>query len=112
MREQGAGTVLFTGASASLRGSSRFGSFAVSKTGLRALAQSLCKEEAKHGVHVGHVVIDGLVDMPLINKFMPDASKGRLMDTSAVAEVYWQLHMQDKRCQTFEMDLRPHEAEW
>ena len=112
MREQGSGTILFTGASASLRGSKNFGSFAVSKGGLRALAQALCKEEAKNGVHVAHVIVDGLVDMPVINQFFPDAPAGRTIDTAAIAEVYWNLHMQDKRCLTFEVDVRPHLAEW
>ena len=112
MRANGEGTVLFTGASASLRGSKRFGSFAVSKTGLRALAQSLAKEVAPDGVHVAHVVVDAMVDMPVIKQFMPDAPSGRLLDTDAAAEAYWQLHMQTGRCFTFEIDVRPLEAEW
>ena len=112
MRAAGAGTVLFTGASASLRGSKRFGSFAVSKTGLRALAQSLAKEVAPDGVHVAHVVVDAMVDMPVIKQFVPDAPAGRLLDTEAAAEAYWQLHLQTGRCFTFEVDVRPLEAEW
>lgn len=112
MREQGEGTILFTGASASLRGSKKFGSFAVAKTGLRSLAQSLCKEEGPNGVHVSHVVVDGLVDMPVIQQFFPDAPPGRKLDPAAVAECYWQLHRQDKRCLAFEVDIRPHLADW
>ena len=112
MREQAEGTIIFTGASASLRGSKRFGSFAVAKTGLRALAQSLCKEEGPNGVHVSHVVVDGLVDMPVIQQFFPDAPTGRKLDPAAVAECYWQLHTQDKRCYAFEVDIRPHMADW
>ena len=112
MRERAEGTILFTGASASLRGSKSFGSFAVAKGGLRALAQSLAKEEAPKGVHVGHVVIDGMVDMPVINQFFPDAPPGRTMDTDATAEVYWSMHVQDRRAWGFEIDLRPCEAQW
>lgn len=112
MRARGAGSVIFTGASASLRGSARFGSFAVAKTGLRALAQSLAKEVATDGVHVSHVVIDCMVDMPVINQFFPDASKGRMLDTAAAADYYWTLAQQGKRCFAFETDLRPHESQW
>ena len=112
MRERGSGTILFTGASASLRGSANFGSFTASKSGLRVLAQSLCKELGPEGIHVAHVVIDAIVDMPLINQFFPDATPGRKLDPEGAAEYYWQLHAQDKRAFTFESDLRPHEAQW
>ena len=112
MRERGEGTILFTGASASLRGNARFGSFAVAKTGLRSLAQSLAKEVSAEGVHVAHVVIDSIVDMPVIHKFMPDAPKGRMLDPAAAADFYWTLHTQDRRCRSFEADLRPLEAQF
>lgn len=112
MREAGRGTILFTGASASLRGNAKFGSFTVAKTGLRALAQSLCKEVAADGIHVAHVVVDALVDMPVIHQFFPNASPGRMLDTTSAAQLYWQLYMQDKRCMSFEVDVRPFEAQW
>ena len=112
MKEASRGTLLFTGASASLRGAAKFGSFAVSKTGLRSFAQSLCKEVAADGLHVGHVVVDCMVDMPVIKQFMPDAPDSRLLDTAAAAECYWQLYQQEKRCFTFELDVRPHGAQW
>ena len=98
--------------SPSLRGSPKFGSFAVAKGGLRSLAQSLAKEVGPDGVHVVHVVVDGMVDMPVINQFVPDAPKGRLLDPAAAAEIYWQLHCQGPRCFAFEVDLRPSEAQW
>lgn len=116
MRSSGSGTILFTGASASLRGSKNFGSFAVSKCGLRAMAQSLAREEARNGVHVAHIIVDALVDMPVVNKFieqgMLEATPGRLLDTDFGADVYWQLYSQDKRCWTFEIDIRPSFAEF
>ena len=53
-----------------------------------------------------------MVDMPVIHNFFPDASKGRMLDTDAAAELYWQLYIQDKRCISFEIDVRPYEAKW
>ena len=52
------------------------------------------------------------MDMPVIHKFVPDAPKGRMLDTASAAEVYWQMHTQDKRCMSFEVDVRPYEAQW
>ena len=112
MLEAGRGTILISGASASLRGSEKFGSFGAAKTSLRAMAQSLAKEVAPKGVHVAHVIIDAMVDMPVINSFFPDAPKGRMLDTEAAAELYWNLYQQDPRCMTFELDVRPFEAKW
>mmetsp|Transcript_44713 Transcript_44713/g.117243 ORF Transcript_44713/g.117243 Transcript_44713/m.117243 type:complete len:289 (-) Transcript_44713:131-997(-) len=112
MLEAGRGTLLLSGASASLRGNEQFGSFAAAKTSLRAMAQALAKEVAPSNVHVAHVVVDALVDMPIIHSFLPEVSKGRLLDTTAAAETYWQLYKQDPRCMTFELDIRPFEAKW
>jgi NAD(P)-dependent dehydrogenase (short-subunit alcohol dehydrogenase family) len=110
MREAGRGAILVTGASASLRGSASFGSFAASKSSLRALSQSLAKEVAPYGVHVAHVVVDALVDLGVGPS--ATAPPGRTLDTTAVAQVYHDLYSQDKRCFTFECDVRPHEAQW
>jgi len=112
MRQSGRGAVLVSGASASMRGTERFGAFASSKMALRGMCQSLAKEVAPSGVHVAHVIVDAMVDMPIINGFFPDVSKGRLLDTAAAAEVYWQLYQQDQRCMSFEVDVRPFEAKW
>jgi len=112
MSAAGRGAIIFSGASASLRGTARFGSFSCAKTSLRALAQSLAKEVGPSGVHIAHVIVDAMVDMPLIRSFVPDAPEGRMLDTTAAAESYWHLYSQDKRCMTFEIDLRPYEAQW
>ena len=113
MQAQQKGTIIFTGASASLRGTARFGSFAVAKNGLRAFAQSLAKECLPEGIHVAHVVVDAMVDMPVIRGFVPkDIDPGRLLDPEACAEHYWHLHTQDKRCFTFESDVRPLLMQW
>jgi len=110
MREAGEGTIIFTGATASMRGAKGFGSFSASKAGLRALAQSLAKEEMNNGIHVVHAVVDGMVDMPAMRGYAEanNIPQGRLIDTEAIAETYFQMHMQDKRCMSFEIDIRPY----
>ena len=112
MRERKRGTIIFTGATASMRGAPKFASFSAQKMALRGMAQSLAKEMAPEGIHVAHVVVDGMVDMELIRNFMPDVGEGRLIETAAAAETYWHLHTQPQRCFSFEVDIRPHQAEW
>lgn len=107
MLRQGRGTILLTGATASLRGSARFACLAVGKFGLRALAQSLARECGPQGIHVAHVVIDGVIDTPRVRGFLPDREAHTLLSPDAIAEVYWQLHTQDATAWTLEIDLRP-----
>jgi NAD(P)-dependent dehydrogenase (short-subunit alcohol dehydrogenase family) len=95
---RGAGTILFTGATASLRGSARFVNLAVGKFGLRALAQSMARELGPQGVHVAHVIIDGQIGQ---------AEGDRQLQPDAIAETYWHLHLQPRSAWTHEMDLRP-----
>ncbi|HEX7380585.1 MAG TPA: SDR family NAD(P)-dependent oxidoreductase [Nevskiaceae bacterium] len=101
MRAARAGSLLFTGATASLRGGARFAGLAVGKFGLRALSQSLAREWGSHGIHVANVIIDGQI-----------GNRGRsgeqYLDPHAIAESYWQLHRQPRSAWTLEMDLRPH----
>jgi len=111
MRETKAGTIIFTGASASWRGTAKFGFFGAAKMGLRSMAQSLAKELNPLGIHVAHVVIDGMVDMPVIHQFV-GKPPGRMIDTDAIADVYWMLHCQKPHCFTFEIDVRPNAASW
>ncbi|HJV25627.1 MAG TPA: SDR family NAD(P)-dependent oxidoreductase [Aromatoleum sp.] len=101
--EQGGegGTILFTGATASLRGSAGFHNLAVGKFGLRALAQSMARELGPRGIHVAHVVIDGR-----IGPAGGEASASTL-DPAAIAEAYYQLHCQPRSAWTQELDLRP-----
>lgn len=115
MRPQNQGTLLFTGASASLRGKPLFGAFAAAKAGLRAFAQAMAREFGPQGIHVAHVVIDGVVDGDKVNQFgwglgsayrMAKGSDGSL-DPEAIAESYWQLHRQPRCAWTQELDLRP-----
>lgn len=101
------GTILLTGATASLRGSARFAPVAVGKFALRALGQSLARELGPRGIHVAHVVIDGQIDTPRMRAMMPDRELHTLLSPEAIAETYWQLHVQDPTCWTQELDVRP-----
>eukprot|EP00931_Biecheleriopsis_adriatica_P049716 TRINITY_DN28767_c0_g1_i2.p1 TRINITY_DN28767_c0_g1~~TRINITY_DN28767_c0_g1_i2.p1 ORF type:complete len:371 (+),score=69.48 TRINITY_DN28767_c0_g1_i2:123-1115(+) len=111
MQKAKTGTIIFTGATASIRGSAKFSAFAAAKMGLRGMAQALAKELNPEGIHVAHVVVDGLVDMPFVHK-VAGKPEGRLIDTDAIAEAYWMLHCQTPKCFTFELDVRPHGASW
>ena len=110
------GTILFTGASASLRGGRGFAAFAGGKHALRALAQSMARELGPQGIHVGHVVIDGLIRNEATAEFLPDlyASKGGegIIEPDDLAEIYWQLHKQPRSAWTFEQDARPFSESW
>jgi len=107
----GRGTVIFTGASASLRGKPGFAQFAAAKAGLRMIAQSMAREYGPHGIHVAHVVIDGGIDGERLRSRRPESIKQRgedgLLNIDAIAEAYWQIHRQRPSAWTQEIDLRP-----
>jgi NAD(P)-dependent dehydrogenase (short-subunit alcohol dehydrogenase family) len=107
MLDAGRGSILFTGATASLRGAARFAALAVGKAGLRMLAQSMARELGPRGIHVGHVVIDGQIDTPRLRSMMPDRATETLLAPDAIAEAFWQLHAQDRSAWTLELDVRP-----
>ncbi len=107
MAARGRGTVIFTGATASLRGSASFSCLAVGKFGLRALAQSMAREFGPKGVHVAHVVIDGQIDTPRLRQMAPTRDVATMLAPDALAETYWQLHAQDPTAWTLELDVRP-----
>lgn len=107
MVERGRGAVILTGATASLRGSARFSALAVGKFGLRALAQSMAREFGPQGVHVAHVVIDGQINTPGTRERSPEREDHTMLSPDAIAEAYWQLHVQDRTAWTLELDLRP-----
>ena len=110
------GTILFTGATASLRGAANFAGFAGAKHALRALAQSMARELGPKNIHVAHVVVDGAIDTEFIRTNFPEraALKDRdgILDPEAIAEAYWQLHIQDRSAWTHELDLRPWMETW
>jgi NAD(P)-dependent dehydrogenase (short-subunit alcohol dehydrogenase family) len=111
MRPRGRGTILFTGATSSLRGSAGFAAFAGAKHALRALAQSMARELGPQGIHVAHVVIDGAIDTAFIRDNFPERyalkEQDGILDPDAIAENYWQLHRQHRSAWTHELDLRP-----
>lgn len=107
MLERGHGTILFTGATASLRGSADFACLAVGKFGLRALAQSMARELGPRGIHVAHVIVDGQIDTPRYRATAPERGIETLLSPDAIAETYWQLYVQPSTTWTLELDLRP-----
>ncbi len=116
MLPRGRGTILFTGATASLRGGAGFAAFAGAKHALRALAQSLARELGPQGIHVAHVVIDGAIDTAFIAQNFPErfALKDRagILDPEHIADNYWHLHAQPRSAWTHELDLRPWLETW
>lgn len=105
------GTIIFTGATASLRGSSGFAAFASAKFALRALAQSMARELGPLGIHVAHPIIDGAIDTAFIRDTFPERyalkDQDGILDPEHIAEQYWQLHRQPRDAWTHELDLRP-----
>ncbi|GFF97635.1 uncharacterized oxidoreductase SAV2478 [Aspergillus udagawae] len=108
-RESHPPTLIFTGATASLKGSSRFAPFAAGKFALRAVAQSLAREFGPQGVHVVHAIIDGIIDTPATKGWNLSGEK---LDPHAIAQSYWYLHTQPQTAFTFELDLRPCSEKW
>jgi NAD(P)-dependent dehydrogenase (short-subunit alcohol dehydrogenase family) len=110
------GTILFTGATAALRGSANFAAFATAKHGLRALAQSMARELGPMNIHVAHVVIDGAIDTAFIRDNFPAtyAAKDQdgILSPEHIADAYWYLHSQPRDAWTFELDLRPWSERW
>ncbi|MFM9842213.1 MAG: SDR family oxidoreductase [Dongiaceae bacterium] len=108
MAPAGRGTILFTGATASLRGGANFAGFAVGKFGLRALAQSMARELGPKGLHISHVIVDGMIEAEhRAGRKRSENAPDALLDPNAIAEAYWQLHRQPRSAWTHELDLRP-----
>lgn len=121
MLPRGAGSIFFTGATASLRGGKGYAAFASAKAGLRVLAQSMARELGPQGIHVAHLVIDAGVDTAFVRERIaaalgPEALEtmppDTLMDPASIAETYWQLHHQPRDAWTHELDLRPFGETW
>ncbi len=116
MLPRGRGTIIFTGATASLRGGAGYAAFAGAKHALRALAQSLAREVGPQGIHVAHIVIDGAIDTQFIAQNFPQRyalkDKDGILNPEHIAQAYWQLHCQPRSAWTHEMDLRPWMETW
>ncbi len=102
------GSLLFTGATASLRGGAMFHNLAVGKFGLRALAQSMAREFQPQGIHVAHVIIDGQIASDRPGRSVAERGEDAVLDPDAIAETYYQLHLQPPSAWTLELDLRPY----
>jgi len=111
MVPRGQGTILFTGATASLRGSSQFAAFAAAKGGVRQVAQSMARELGPQGIHVASVIVDGMIDSPRVRERFSERvaqlPEDGMLKPADIAEVYWQLAHQPRSAWTFEIDLRP-----
>lgn len=106
MAQRGAGTVIVSGATASIRGGAKFSAFASAKFALRGLTQSLAREYQSQGVHIAHVILDGILDTPR-SRQLHSLDPARMMNTEDVAGVYLQLVQQGASTWTHELDLRP-----
>ena len=106
------GTIIFTGATASLRGSANFAGFSGGKMALRGLAQSMARELGPLGIHVAHTIIDGAIDTEFIRTLFPDKyalkEQGGILNPDHIADAYWMLHQQPRDAWTHELDLRPY----
>ncbi|MET3106377.1 NAD(P)-dependent dehydrogenase (short-subunit alcohol dehydrogenase family) [Oxalobacteraceae bacterium GrIS 1.18] len=107
MIKRGHGTIIFTGATAALRGSAGFANLAVPKFGLRALSQSMARELGPQGVHIGFVFIDGQIESERNRHLIDERGEDSLLDPDAIAELYLQLHRQSRSAWSHEIDVRP-----
>jgi NAD(P)-dependent dehydrogenase (short-subunit alcohol dehydrogenase family) len=116
MVPRGRGTIIFTGATASLRGREGFAAFAAAKAGLRAVAQSVARELGPKGIHVAHVICDGSIDGVFSRQNIPDLeqklAESRILKPHDIAESYLALHQQKPSAWTHELDLRPWSESW
>jgi NAD(P)-dependent dehydrogenase (short-subunit alcohol dehydrogenase family) len=116
MTPRGRGTIIFTGATASVRGREGFAAFAAAKHGLRAVAQSMARELGPKGVHVAHTIIDGAIDTAWIAGNFPERyarkAEDGILNPEHIAEAYWMLHAQPRDAWTHELDLRPWMEAW
>ena len=119
MIERQKGSIFFTGATASVRGSSGYAAFASGKFALRGLAQSMARELGPKNIHVAHLVIDAGVDTQFVRDLLQKAGKDpdnlppdTLMSTASIAETYWTLHHQKRDGWTHELDIRPFAETW
>jgi NAD(P)-dependent dehydrogenase (short-subunit alcohol dehydrogenase family) len=116
MLDQGSGTILFTGATASVRARPPFTAFASAKSALRSVAQGMAREFGPRGLHVGHVIIDGVIDGDQVNGRFPQLKEARgeqgMLNIDAIADAFWMLHTQHPSAWSQELDLRPFKEEF
>ena len=116
MLTRGRGTIIFTGATASLRGRDGYAAFAGAKHALRALSQSMARELWPKGIHVAHPVIDGAIDTEFIRTNFPDRyalkAQDGIVSPESIADAYFQIHMQPRNAWTHETEIRPWLEPW
>lgn len=121
MVPRGQGTILFTGATASVRGGIGYAAFASAKFGLRAVAQSMARELGPKNIHVAHLLIDAGVDTAFVRErikarggeaALDNLAEDQLMNPESIANAYWFLHTQPRDGWTFELDMRPFMERW
>lgn len=116
MTPAGGGTLIFTGATASLRARPPFTAFASAKAAERALAHGMAREFGPEGLHVAHVIIDGVIDGDQVNSRFPaikeQLGEDGMLSVDSIADAYWNLHSQDRRAWTLELDLRPYKEKF
>ena len=116
MLPAGGGTVLFTGATASIRARPPFTAFASAKAALRAVAHGMAREFGAQGIHVGHVIIDGVIDGDLVNTRFPGIKEAKgdegMLGVDAIADAFWALHVQKRSAWSLELDLRPYKEQF
>jgi NAD(P)-dependent dehydrogenase (short-subunit alcohol dehydrogenase family) len=116
LQQQGRGSLFFTGASASTRGRPNFAHFAVAKAGLRNLAQALAREYGPQGIHIAHVVIDGVVNGDIVrgrfSDYLEALGDDGALEPQAIAQAFWALHQQHPSAWSHELDLRPYKESW
>ena len=116
MVPRGRGTILFTGATASVRGGIGFAAFSAAKNGLRAVAQSMARELGPEGIHVAHVIVDGSIDGVFSRENIPDVEarleRDEILKPDDIARNFVWLHHQPKSAWTHEIDLRPWKETW
>jgi NAD(P)-dependent dehydrogenase (short-subunit alcohol dehydrogenase family) len=108
MLEGGAGAIIFTGATSSVRGRGGAVAFSSAKFAVRGLAQSLAVELWPRSIHVAHIIIDGIIDTPKVRRIYKPSAKEPLLKPEAIADSYWNLIQQDRSAWSLEVDLRPH----
>ncbi|MEM9667328.1 MAG: SDR family NAD(P)-dependent oxidoreductase [Pseudomonadota bacterium] len=116
MREQGEGSIIFTGATGSIRGAPNFAHFASSKAALRNLVQALARDYGPKGVHVAHIIIDGVINGQRakdgFREYLDSLGPDGTLEPDDIAETFWAVHSQPRSTWTHELDLRPFKEKW
>ena len=112
MTEKGEGNIMVIGATASLRGGARSTAFASAKAAQRSVAQSMARDLGPKGIHVGYLIIDGIIDLERTRKRMPDQADDFFMRPDAIADSVYTMTQQDRSAWAFEIDLRPYGERW